>query len=134
MSKRNNYNTKQKETILDSIKKMNSEFTIKDLYYRLNQEVGLTTIYRFINHFVEEGYLEKKADNNNTITYLFLEKCDCSNHFYLKCNQCGKLIHVDCDCIKDLSFHISNHHQFEVTDRIIILGICNQCKRGEEIC
>ena len=42
------YNTKQKNLILDVLKKKNNEFTIKDIYDDLDKKVGLTTIYRFI--------------------------------------------------------------------------------------
>ena len=36
---RNNYNTKQKSMILDIIKELDREFTINDIYERLNKEI-----------------------------------------------------------------------------------------------
>ena len=39
---------------------------------------------------VNEGLVEK---NNNT--YVYLDKCTHDNHFYLKCENCKSLIHVD---------------------------------------
>ena len=59
MQKRTNYNTKQKDEILDTIKKMNKAFLIKELYVKLNEKVGLTTIYRFIDKMVENEELYK---------------------------------------------------------------------------
>ena len=120
---RDKYKTKQKEQILEIIKKKNNEFTIKDIYQELNGEIGMTTIYRLIDNLVKEGIINK-TDNY----YQYLEHCDCDNHFYLKCNNCGILIHVDCDCINELFSHISKEHRFKPDkEKIIINGLCNKC-------
>lgn len=46
MSRNETYKTKQKELILDVIKGFKNDFTIKEIYEKLNQNFGLTTIYR----------------------------------------------------------------------------------------
>lgn len=128
MARRDNYNTKQKEIILETIKNNDKEFTIKEIHEQLKDSTGLTTIYRLVDKLVEEGFLNKRIGDDNTTFYQYLEKCDCSNHFYLKCINCGKLIHVDCDCIKELSDHILNEHCFVTTkEHIIINGTCSAC-------
>ena len=53
-------------------------------------------------YFGFNGIFANAQTNNNTY-YEYLAKCDCCNHFYLKCQKCGTLIHVDCDCINDSS-------------------------------
>lgn len=45
-SRNETYKTKQKELILDVIKSFKNDFTIKEIYEKLNQNFGLTTIYR----------------------------------------------------------------------------------------
>ena len=120
---RDKYKTKQKEQILEMIKNKNKEFTIKDIYQELNCEIGMTTIYRLIDNLVKEGFI-----NKNENYYQYLEHCDCDNHFYLKCNKCGSLIHVDCDCINELFSHIIKEHNFKPDkEKIIINGLCNKC-------
>ena len=47
----------------------------------------------------------------------------------LKCESCGTMEHIDCDCIEELSNHISKEHNFSLTDHIIINGKCNNCKK-----
>lgn len=124
------YKTKQKDIILETIKKEQVEFTVKDIYNELKESVGLTTIYRFIDKLVNEDVLKRFIDKNNVTYYQYLEKCDKSNHFYLKCQYCGETKHVDCDCIEDLFNHISNHHKFKLDkDQIVISGICERCMR-----
>ncbi len=119
------YNTKQKELILNNIKKINGEFTIKDIYDSLNKKVGLTTIYRYINKLVLNGIVKKDNDK-----YSYLEECNNKNHFYLKCNCCGNVIHTDCECINKLSKHIYKNHKFVLNrENIIINGFCNKCSK-----
>ena len=126
------YKTKQKYIILESIKQINHEFTIKDLYNKLNKKVGLTTIYRLIDKLVSDKIINKYITNDNKTYYEYLNKCNCDNHFYLKCSNCSKLIHIDCDCIKELEKHILDKHMFRVNnEKIIIKGICNNCQGDE---
>ena len=126
--KRESYKTKQKDKILDVIKNINHEFTIKDLYFKLNKEVGLTTIYRLVDKLVIDKVLNKYIASNNVTYYEYLKKCNHENHFYLKCIKCSNLIHIDCDCIKELESHILDEHKFNMNhENIIINGICSKC-------
>ena len=128
------YNTKQKDIILNIIKEKKKAFTVKEIYEDLNKSIGLTTIYRLIDKLVNEKKVNKTLGNDNITYYQYLEECSNHNHFYLKCNNCGNMIHIDCDCISDLTKHISNKHEFSLTkDHIIIDGICKNClKKGNK--
>ena len=67
MKRSNNYNTKQKDIILNSLKKYDHEFTVKELYNDLNQEIGLTTIYRYIDKLLKEEIINKNIGRDNII-------------------------------------------------------------------
>ena len=122
------YNTKQKDLIFMAIKKHKQEFTIKDLYSELENKTGLTTIYRLVDKMVNDGVLNKIIGKDNVTYYQYLEKCDHENHFFLKCEKCGDMIHIDCDCINELSDHIINEHNFKLNnEHIIINGLCKNC-------
>lgn len=132
MMKRDNYHTKQKYLVFEVIKNKKSEFTVKELYDDVHHEIGLTTIYRLVDKLVNDGRLNKYIGNDNVTYYQYLEECHEENHFYLKCDNCGGLIHVDCDCVKELSLHIVSYHHFKPTkDKFIIHGICDECRKGE---
>ena len=125
---RNEYITKQKDIINDLIKNKKAEFTIKEIYNDLNKKIGLTTIYRLVDKLIEEKKLNKTISKDNTTYYQYLEECNEENHFYLKCENCGNLEHVDCDCIEELTNHILKKHKFKLNkDHIIINGICKKC-------
>ena len=122
------YNTKQKDLILNVIKSI-GEFTVKDVYSKLEGKIGLTTIYRYIERLEKEGNITKYIGKDNTTYYEYLEECDAHNHFYLKCDKCGDLKHIDCDCIEDLTNHIYKDHNFKLNkEHIIINGVCGRCK------
>ena len=129
------YNTKQKDLVFDVIKGKENEFTIKDIYNDLNNKVGLTTIYRLIDKLVSDGLVNKYIDDNNITYYQYLEKCNHNNHFYLKCEICKNMKHIDCDCINELYNHIKNEHKFKLNkDKIIINGICQKCSKEAKLC
>ena len=127
---RDYYSTKQKELIKSVITGLQKEFTIKDVYNKLNGAVGLTTIYRLIDKMILEGSIYKRIENDGNTYYQYLEKCEEDNHFYLKCEKCKCVTHVDCDCIKELSSHIKKDHSFNINNNsILINGICNKCSK-----
>ena len=123
------YITKQKKEILEVIKNTKNEFSIKDIYEALNGRVGLTTIYRFIESLKESGEVSIRLDKNNEAYFQYMKKCNHENHFYLKCEKCGTLKHVDCECINELNNHIKVEHNFSFNKNNIILnGICSKCQ------
>ena len=126
----NVYNTKQKQEILDFIMTQDCDFCIKDIYSKLSG-VGLTTIYRVINNLISEGQLDKIIKENNCAYYRYLKTCSKENHFYLRCETCGSMEHIDCDCIKHLAGHVLKTHDFILNNKKTILnGICSKCKRS----
>jgi Fur family ferric uptake transcriptional regulator len=132
MERSKSYNTKQKDVIINLIKSKKHSFTAKEIYNDLNKEVGLTTIYRLIDSLVNDEILTKNINSNNEASYQILENCDKENHFYLKCDNCGDLIHIDCDYIEPLKKHIFDEHNFKLNDKhIIINGTCDSCSKKE---
>ena len=130
--KRENYKTKQKEIIQENLKKIGKDFTIKELYEKCKEEIGLTTVYRYVDKLVEEKMIKKIIKQDGKTYYQYLEECEKENHFYLKCENCEKMIHIDCDCIEELSSHILKHHQFQTNKKnIIIEGLCKKCQEME---
>lgn len=125
------YSTNSRKLIMEYIKKLDNSFSSQELYELMlkdNEKVGLTTIYRFLEDLEKNNELKKFYDEKNIARYQYLEHCDEQNHFYLKCNNCGTLIHIDCDCIVELHEHILKNHNFKTDDNnIIIGGLCENC-------
>ena len=129
MQRNENYRTKQRHIILSKIKEQDKSFTAKELYEALGGEIGLTTIYRTIEKLSDEGVL-LKTTKDNTAEYQYLAPCPEDNHFFLKCDSCGVLEHIDCRRVRGLTEHIAKaHHFIPIKAHIIINGLCAKCVR-----
>ena len=126
------YNTRQKEAIISLIQSKKTDFSVKEIYQELvksGEEIGQTTIYRIIDGLVAVGQLQKTLGSDGSARFQFLEACDHFGHCYLKCNDCGKLEHVDCEDLCDLTEHIKRQHKFAVDEaNIVISGKCRSCQ------
>ena len=126
------YKTKQKEEILNLIKSYKREFTAFELYNDLKQKAGLTTVYRHLNRLIKEERL-KTYQKNNMNYYLYLDKVDSKNQYYLKCVKCHHLEKVDCAFYEELNKHLLNHHFFmPLEGQLIIEGVCGKCHKKEK--
>ena len=129
---RDTYNTKTREMINEEIKKYPDGFMVKDLWKNLELQglkIGLTTIYRTLDKLETDGVVTKFYDQDNICHYKYVKDCTSETHFYLKCQKCQKIIHIDCACIDDLSMHVLKMHKFKMdTKNIILEGLCNNCR------
>lgn len=113
--------------------KGDKHFTIDDICKMLSKKgetVGRTTVYRFVEKLSDEGLLRKyNMPSGESACYQYVgENTACHEHFHLKCEKCGSLIHMDCKEIYSLSLHIKNHHRFNINPlKTVIYGICEGC-------
>ncbi len=128
------YNTKQKKAIVQCVKDMKNEhFTVDSLCEMLlkkGEVVGRTTVYRCLERLSEEGNLRKfAATSGESVCYQYVgERQHCHEHFHLKCEKCGSLIHMECDELEGIIAHIKNHHGFSLNPlKTVIYGVCEGC-------
>ena len=126
-----NYNTKQREVILEFLNKNKSEcLTVSDILTKLKKEgIGQTTIYRFLNQLEKEKLIRKyQIENGLGCTYQLVDNECLDNHIHLKCMDCGKLIHLDCKEMNYLIGHVNDNHKFNMDiSKTIIYGKCTKC-------
>ncbi len=129
------YSTRQKEELLDAIKQLDdSHFTVDELFFRLHQQgcsIGKTTVYRQLENLMQQGIVRKYLiDPNQAACYQYVEnEKDCQQHFHLKCVRCGRLLHLDCRELCDISDHVQKEHHFRIDhSKTVFYGICDQCE------
>lgn len=129
------YKTNNKQSILNYILNYTSSFSAQELYFLMkdnNENIGLTTIYRYLDELVTKNKLKKFYNEKNVAVYEYLNDCNCENHFYLKCSNCDKTIHVDCNHINIFSKHIMEEHNFLIDkNKLFIAGLCGDCRKSE---
>jgi Fur family ferric uptake transcriptional regulator len=138
MKRESGYNTKQKEKLLEYLVKNKEKHTnVQEISAFLTAEgtpVGVATIYRQLDRLVEQGLVRKYAfDGKTCACYQYIEDDEqCRSHFHLKCLSCGKLIHLDCEHLAELTRHIEDEHGFEIDySQTVFYGRCSDCS-GED--
>ncbi len=135
MSNNSGYKTKQKDMILDFlVENKNSHVTvsrISDYLDKVGTHVGVTTIYRHLDKLHEQGIVRKfTVDGTTSACYQYASSDKkCFEHFHLKCEKCGKLIHLNCRHVTEMYNHILEEHGFSVNlYRTVLYGVCKECK------
>ncbi len=127
---RNNYNTKQRDEIVNFFSQHRGKcFTAKEIIRSGEIQSGEATVYRTLSKLTNQGILTRFTDGE-AACYQLNESEKCHNHFHLKCSRCGVLIHMDCGFMKDMQQHIENSHDFIVDfQKTVIYGLCGECSR-----
>lgn len=132
----NGYATASRKKMLDFLKQ-SSERTVTAAeisnYLKENgSEVNVTTIYRYLDKLEKEGTVIKYvAEKGNQAAYQYVELGHhCEEHLHLKCMECGKIIHLECEFMKEIATHIERDHGFVLQCKNSILyGTCEACRR-----
>ena len=138
MKRDSGYNTKQKEKLLEYLMKNKEKHTnVQEISAFLSAEgssMGVATIYRQLDRLVEQGLVRKYAfDGKTCACYQYIENEEqCRSHFHLKCLGCGRLIHLDCEHLAELTRHIEDEHDFAIDySQTVFYGRCSEC-RGKD--
>lgn len=128
------YKTEQKNSVLCFLKQnCEHHYTVEQIVSALNKSENApakSSVYRIINNLVKSGRVlrfESKDEKNFVYQYAHLSD-KCQHHYHLKCTDCGKLIHMECEHLSDVCRHIESEHGFLVgTGNSVIYGCCSSC-------
>ena len=129
------YNTKQK-SIIEEILRENpdSHFTVDSLHEVIKNrgvDVGRTTVWRVLEGMVRESKANKYVSNaGESACYQYISDGGCKEHFHLKCEGCGRLIHLDCQEVAAFGEHIESDHGFKLNRlKTVFYGTCQECAK-----
>ena len=130
------YRTKQQDELLAYLKEHpgihHTAAQIKEHFARQQRNIGTATIYRQLERFVEDGTVRKYLlETGDSACYEYVpEREECAAHFHLKCEKCGKLIHMNCGELKNMQNHLLESHGFEWNiGKTVFYGICEECRK-----
>ena len=130
----NNY-SKQREIILDVIKKQKMHPTAQDIYNIVNinyPNISRSTVYRNINILVNNNIILKIKMQNGADRYDYIWK----KHYHAICEMCGNVWNFNFEFNEEeMSKQIeSQTGVLPKMDSLTIYGICEKCKSkiGEE--
>jgi Fur family ferric uptake transcriptional regulator len=129
------YQTRQGQLILDYMKTLGgSHVTVNQLVSRFAAagETGIsqTTIYRRLEKLLAQGKIRKYflSDGEGACYQYVEEDQSCQEHFHLKCEVCGDLIHADCELLDTINEHLLADHDFRINAlKTVLYGTCKKC-------
>ena len=128
------YSTRQGTLILSYLEKNIGPYTADELAERLHSRVGKATVYRHLERLCDAGLVRKffPAEGVSASYQYVGGHGDCKRHYHMVCSRCGRLFHLDCEQLKELTEHIKERHGFLLDpERTILYGICADCSRKE---
>lgn len=130
------YNTNQRKLILAVVERnRDRHITADDVHLALVQEghpVGKATIYRYFERLEEEGVLIKYSPVDGASACYQYAGISAKEavHYHMKCERCGKLFHLDCRFLDQISDHFSEHHKFDLNRfKTVFYGTCSDCRK-----
>ena len=124
----NVYKTKQRDEIVEFFNQHRGKcYTAKEIIKSGEITSGEATVYRTLSKLATQGVLNRFTDGDASC-YQLNESEQCEKHFHLKCEKCGRLIHMDCGFMADMKRHIESSHDFVVDiGKTVIYGLCGDC-------
>jgi Fur family transcriptional regulator, ferric uptake regulator len=119
--------TRQRLTVLESLRGRDGSVTAQDLHMELRQSgepVGLTTVYRTLSSLADAGFL----DTFNREGELAFRLCGDAHHHHLVCETCNKVEEITAEEVERWVSQVAKARGFTVTGhRADIFGVCADC-------
>lgn len=125
------YSTKQQQAVLECLcahPEVMSAGELAALLRLSGNPVGLATIYRQLEKLEQLGRIHKVTTEEGAL-YQYCQHGeggrDC---FLLRCEGCGRILHLDCSHLKTLYQHLEQEHFFVIDPRATVFsGLCDVC-------
>ena len=127
------YKTKRKEEIIKYfLSRKEESLSIKELCDVLAKDgEGESSVYRIVASLCKSGVIRKITDQKSRhCKYQYVGGGACTNHLHLKCNSCGKLIHLDCEKSKELKESVLSLGAFKLDSKAFLFGECLTCAQA----
>lgn len=119
--------TRQRRTVLESLRARHDAVTAQDLHRQLRQAgeaIGLTTVYRTLTALADAGFLDTFVRDSEQAFRL----CGDAHHHHLVCEVCNRVEEIAADEVERWVGQVASRRGYEVTGhRADIFGVCPTC-------
>ncbi len=125
---RGKYKTRQRDEILHFFEE-NEEKCLSAREISRKVEASEATVFRTLAALTDEGLLKRFTGSSARGDCAYYQLNTCTDaHIHLKCEKCGRLIHMDCDFMKSIIDHFKKEHGFTLDcTKTVIYGLCGDC-------
>lgn len=124
--------TIQCDLVLEAVKNLHCHATADEIYgeiVKTHPNVSKGTVYRNLQRLCETGDIRKREIPGGADRFDHI----CSNHYHVKCINCGHVFDVDMEYMDNIEKSIKNTHGFVFTGHdIVFKGICPDCKSDSQ--
>ena len=127
------YITKQSRAVLRCLESREtlSAVELAETLRRQGETVGLATVYRQLERLAAAELVHRVPTETGAL-YRRCTHQPAGGCCLLRCEGCGRMVHLDCSHLEELCQHLAADHRFRVDPRRTILtGLCGVCG-GEE--
>ena len=132
--------TVPRKAIMDVLHKTEKHLSAEDIHlevHKLYPQIGLTTVYRTLELFVEMGLIFKFDFGDRRARYELIEDPKGDHHHHLICTRCKRVINYSEFMDEELEFlrraekGLSEKYKFDIRNHIIqFYGICDKCEKA----
>ena len=129
--------TKSRQVILDVLKKINDHLSAKKIYETSSKNhpnIGLATVYRNLELFVDISVVCKFDIGDNRYRYSMCSPSAEDHHHHLVCRKCNRVIDYSKSIDDEKKFlkrrekNLSKKYDFKIEKHFIdFFGICKKC-------
>jgi Fe2+ or Zn2+ uptake regulation protein len=120
--------TPQRLAILHVLETSDRALTVEEILSRMeDNRSGVPTIYRNLQQFAEQGWIESIIGAD--LTMRFVHCCSTKHHHHVQCEQCGRMVELEgCGVLKALD-GMAARSGFRITrHQIQLFGLCTECQ------
>ncbi|MBE6555303.1 MAG: transcriptional repressor [Ruminococcaceae bacterium] len=101
---------------------------------RLPNAPAKSSVYRMLSELSASGEVRRfrAEDGGERATYQYVgSEGGCASHLHLQCRSCGLILHLRCDCSREIRAQLLASHGFLVDEgRSVLYGTCAACAEG----
>lgn len=132
-----------RQAVLDLLSKTEEHLSAEDIFfavYKKHPNIGLTTVYRTLELFVQMGLIYKFDFGDGRARYELIEgPKGKEHHHHLVCTECGRVIDYtdfiddELELLKRTEKELSKKYNFEIKGHLIqFYGLCESCRKKKE--
>ncbi|HEV7203654.1 MAG TPA: Fur family transcriptional regulator [Jatrophihabitans sp.] len=123
--------TRQGEAVREALRSAGGFRSAQDVYAVLRADgatVGLSTVYRHLQAFVDAGHVDVIHTPDGEATYRYCGDPGEGHHHHLVCRRCGRTEEIEGRAIERWAGEVATSHGYtEVDHTVELFGVCPPC-------
>jgi len=124
--------TRQRQVILEALRKVSSHPTADEVYEMVRRRlprVSLGTVYRNLEMLSERGMIQKLELGGSRRRF----DGNVRDHYHVRCIRCGRLEDAPVESVAAVEDALRGATDYEIIGhRLEFIGLCPQCKKSAQ--